>query len=240
MLLALASGAAADCPAPADARSGAVRHVVDGDTLILDGDVNVRLIGIDAPEIGRDGLPDDPYAAAARAELGRLIETGGDRIRYLAGTDARDRYGRLLAYVFGADGRNLAERLLRRGLAYQTVIPPNDRFLDCYRAAEEDARQHRLGLWSRPALDAARLPGDVTGFERVQGRVETVRTRRGRVDITLAGGLHLRIEPEDVRRFDEDLLDALPGSRVEVRGWIYRYRGEPRIRLRDPSALRQP
>jgi endonuclease YncB( thermonuclease family) len=237
-LLSLPGGAAADCSTPAGTRSTTVVHVVDGDTLVIDGGRKLRLIGIDAPEVGREERPDEPHAAAARAALTRLIRKQGNRIRYLPGREARDRYGRLLAHAYGAGGDSLAEHLLREGLAYHTVVPPNDRFLDCYRSAEESARERRRGLWSAPALEAERLPAALAGFERVAGRVRAVRTRRGATSIDLDGALVLRIQEADAPRFDPGMLKALPGQRVEVRGWVYRHRGEPRIRLRDPSALR--
>lgn len=237
-LLPLPGFAGADCPTPSGTRPATVLGIIDGDTLVIDGGRKLRLIGIDAPELGRDDRPAEPHATAARAELIRLLKGGGNRIRYLPGREPRDRYGRLLAHAYAAAVGSLAEHLLRQGLAYQLVVPPNDRFLECLRSAEETARERRRGLWSSPALDATRLPADLAGFERITGRVRTVHTRRGATSIRLDGGLVLRVKEADAERFDSGMLETLPGQRVEVQGWVYRYRGEPRIRLRDPSALR--
>jgi endonuclease YncB( thermonuclease family) len=229
---------AGDCNAPSATESARVVQVVDGDTLVLAGGAKLRLIGVDAPEVGRDGLPDQPLAHAARTELERLLRSSGWRVRLLPGAEPRDRFGRRLDHVYDRDGRSLAEHLLRRGLAYQVAIPPNDRFADCHRDAEEAARAARLGLWASPALDAASAAGGVDGFQRIIGWVQLVRPGRAATSILLEGGLVLRITEADRAAFDDRELRALPGRRVEARGWVYRHRSEARMRLRHPSALR--
>lgn len=80
----------------------------------------VRYIGIDTPE------RDEPcYAEAARANR----DLAGDRVRLVFDADREDRYGRLLAYVYSADGRVFVnERLVRDGLARPLRIAPNVRF----------------------------------------------------------------------------------------------------------------
>jgi len=234
----LAGALAADCGLPSGTQAARVAQVVDGDTLVLGGGQKLRLIGIDAPELGRDDLPDQPQARAARDEVLRVVQASGWRVRLLPGREPRDHYGRRLDHVFDRDGQSLAEHLLRRGLAYQVAIPPNDRFADCHRLAEDEGRAARLGLWAAPALDAASLPRAAQGFQRITGRVQAVRPGRKATRILLDGGLELRIAESDLARFDRDRLVALPGGRVEARGWLYRTRGEPRMRLRHPTALR--
>lgn len=234
----LAVAAAGDCPAPSGTQSARVSQVVDGDTLVLAGGQKLRLIGIDAPELGRDEAPDQPHARAALSELEGLLRASGWRVRLLPGAEPRDHYGRRLDHVYDRNGRSLAEHLLRRGLAYQVAIPPNDRFADCLRGAEESARVARRGLWASPALDASRLAPGVEGFQRIVGRVRSVRPGRAATSIVLEGGLVLRIAEAELAAFDAGDLRALPGRRVEARGWVYRHRGEARMRLRHPSALR--
>ena len=58
-----------------------VRHVVDGDSVILADDRPVRLIGINAPEFGRDGRPDEPLAVAARERLRELAQGRSVQLR---------------------------------------------------------------------------------------------------------------------------------------------------------------
>lgn len=196
----------------------------------------MRLIGIDTPELGHDGAPDQPLAAQATAALRELAGPPGARLLVLPGAEPKDHYGRRLADLFDAEGHNLAEQMLRRGLAYLAVIPPNLRYLDCYLAAQTAARQGRLGLWRTPALDAAHLPAR-EGFMRVRGRVERVHGSHTGLWIELIGGLGLNIQNTDLAAFKALKLDSLPGREVEALGWVYRARGGPRMRLRHPASL---
>jgi endonuclease YncB( thermonuclease family) len=212
--------------------------VIDGDTLALAGGRKLRLIGIDTPELGRDGAADEPFASAARAEVHRFLGGRSGEVRVLPGIEPEDRHRRLLAHVFDGGGKNLSEHLLRHGLAYQVTVPPNERLSDCYQGAESEARRLLRGLWRFPPLDAADLPEDLAGFRRIAGRAGAVVKGRGVTRINLDGALTLRIGNADLHRFDRALLAEIPGRRVEVRGWLYRYQGRPQLRLRHPSALR--
>ena len=102
--------AAAAAPLPFNA---VVARVIDGDTVRLDDDTSVRLIGINCPELGYAGRSAEPLAERARDTLSRLIGSGS--VRVVPGTEPRDRYGRLLAYLFVAKV-DLQRELLRRRL----------------------------------------------------------------------------------------------------------------------------
>jgi len=199
----------------------------------------VRLIGIDAPEIGHKGTPDMPYGRAAKDALRRALSRSGWSVRIAPGRDRLDGHGRELANLYDRRGQNLSEQLLRLGLAYPIIFPPNDRFQRCYAAAAAYARTHGRGLWSLPPVEATALKPDAEGFMRLVGRVQKVRFGGRSIWIDLAGPLKLRIAAEDQGRFDPEHLTSLIGARVEVLGWVYHYRRRPRIRLRDPSALRR-
>ena len=85
---------------PAEAREATVTRVVDGDTVELGGLGKVRLIGVDAPEVYGGA---ECYGREASGFAKRQLD--GRRVRYTVGRDPRDRYGRLLAYVWLEDGR---------------------------------------------------------------------------------------------------------------------------------------
>jgi endonuclease YncB( thermonuclease family) len=214
-----------------------VEYVIDGDTLILRGGTRLRLIGIDTPELGRDGKADAPYAGAARETLHQLIQQSGEQVEILGGKEERDRYGRSLAHVYDASGRNLNEEMLRRGLAYLSIFPPNLRFSDCYRDAELAARQQGRGLWSHPAIEASKLSGRERGFLRIAGQVRSVARRGNGRLILFEGGLELRIREPELVFFDDAALAALQGKRLQVRGWLHRHHGKPAMRIRHPSAF---
>lgn len=228
----------AACEPPGETDPATITYVIDGDTLVLGGGARLRLIGIDTPELDREGSSDEPFARAARAETQAFLGAAPAPVRLLPGREPRDRHGRLLAHVYDAKGRNLGEHLLRSGLGYQITFPPNDRLSGCYLEAESDARRHRRGLWRAPDRDAAALPAGTEGFERVVGRVERVERGKGVTRIDLDGALTLRIRDEDLDRFDAPALARLVGRRVEVRGWVYSYEGRLRMRLRHPTSLR--
>ena len=228
------------CPLPAQSEPARVTQVIDGDTLELADDTRVRLIGINTPEIGRDGKADDPGARQASAALRELLAASGWRVRLVADGEGRDRYGRRLAHLFDAQGRNISEQLIARGLAYQSPFPANPRFLDCYKQAEDEARGAKRGLWSRPPLDAARLKASNTGFARIAGQVKSVGPYRDGFRIKLEGGLELHIQSEDLPHFQVAGLRKLQDQRLEVHGWIYRHQGQPRMRLRHPAAIISP
>jgi len=110
-------------------RSDAARvvRVVDGDTVVVrtgGHDERVRYIGVDTPESVKPGTPVQCFAKAASAENRRLVE--GQEVRLVGDAEARDRYGRMLAYVYRKrDGLFVNAELVRRGYAKPMTIPPN-------------------------------------------------------------------------------------------------------------------
>lgn len=129
-----------------------VQRVVDGDTVRLAGLGSVRLIGIDTPEVygGRVECFGPEASAYAKSVLRR-----GSRVRYRVGAEPRDRYGRLLAYVWLPDGRLFNAMLAERGYATTLTIPPNDDLAPRFRAAEERARERHRGMWGHGACSAS-------------------------------------------------------------------------------------
>jgi len=127
-----------------------VDQVNDGDTItVLIGrrHERVRLIGIDAPELGQR-----PWGERARSHLRRLIEASGWTVRLQYDFDRRDKYRRRLAYVWTAGGKMVNEEMLRFGYAVLFTLPPNVRHVDRLRSAQQEARRTRAGIWSREGL----------------------------------------------------------------------------------------
>ena len=131
---------------PAGAREATVTRVVDGDTVELGGVGKLRLIGVDTPEV-YGGV--ECYGREASAFAKRQLD--GRRVRYTVGREARDRYGRLLAYVWLADGRSFNALLVSRGYAEPLTIPPNDDYAQSFAALSRRARDRAVGLWSSAA-----------------------------------------------------------------------------------------
>jgi micrococcal nuclease len=124
---------------------GAVTHVVDGDTLDIrleNGKLErIRLIGIDTPERGAC-FSAQATARARLLALSKTVVLRGDRTQ-----DTRDRYGRLLAYVWLPGGKDLGYRLVADGLARVYVFRNPFERLSAYRNAEASARRGPLGQW---------------------------------------------------------------------------------------------
>ncbi|KFX71361.1 nuclease [Pseudomonas taeanensis MS-3] len=211
--------AQAFCPAPGKVPSVKVQHVVDGDTLRLVDGRKVRLIGLNAPELGRNGRSAEPFAEAARRRLRELVAASDGRVSVQLGRETKDRYGRTLAHLYDARGRNLEAQLLAEGLGYLVAIAPNVALVECQLLAERSARQAGLGLWRQSPVQT---PGQLRrgGFALVRGQVERVERNRGGVWLELGDSLVVRVAPQSLGAFDLGALRALVGSRVEVRGWV--------------------
>ncbi len=128
-----------------------MRRVIDGDTVQLSDGQLVRYLGINAPEVRRRVagcwiVEPEPFGLEATAAKQQLVEHQRVRLEYDART--RDRFGRLLAYVYVMDGMMINTELLRRGFARPMIIPPNVRYAEQFRALTEDARQARRGMWA--------------------------------------------------------------------------------------------
>jgi micrococcal nuclease len=122
-----------------------VERVTDGDTVRLRGLGRVRLIGVDTPEVYGSA---ECYGQEA-SDFAKRMLPAGTRVRYRIGVEPRDRYGRLLAYVWLADGRMLNRLLAARGYAVPLTIPPDVAYAERFKAAAREARREGLGLWSQ-------------------------------------------------------------------------------------------
>ncbi|MBO6934385.1 MAG: thermonuclease family protein [Deltaproteobacteria bacterium] len=143
-----------DAPEVSEAADGIpveLTSVVDGDTIhvrLEDGsDERVRYIGIDTPEVAHaEGEVSERFGDEATEENRRLL--GDGELRLVLDVEERDRFGRLLAYVYVGEAM-VNEALVREGYARTLTIPPNVRHVDRFREAEREARDANLGLWSR-------------------------------------------------------------------------------------------
>jgi len=122
-------------------------RVIDGDTVLLDGRERVRLIGVDTPELHREGTPVQYFARQASAFTRGRAEGRAVRLEYER--ERRDRYGRTLAYVYLEDGTFLNLEIIRRGYGFAYTRHPF-RHLEEFRAAERAARKAGAGLWAEP------------------------------------------------------------------------------------------
>jgi endonuclease YncB( thermonuclease family) len=122
-----------------------VKWVNDGDTIVLTNGWRVRYIGINAPEIDHENQKAEPYGYKARSFNKELILS--QRIRLGFDKERHDRYGRLLAYIFLADGSFLNSRILENGLAFYLHRRPNMKYDNRLLKAQQEAMKSQKGLW---------------------------------------------------------------------------------------------
>jgi micrococcal nuclease len=128
----------------------AVERVIDGDTIVVRlgrREERVRYVGMDTPETVKPGTPVQCYGPAAHALNARLLGAGaGVTLRF--DRELRDRYGRLLAYVYrAADGLFVNAALVRDGAARTLTIAPNTAHAPELARLQEAARSAGRGLW---------------------------------------------------------------------------------------------
>ncbi len=230
---------------------GKVVSVTDGDTVLLESDRQVRLIGMQAPKLplGREGFPTWPLADTAKDRLEEIALGAEVELRY--GGETEDRHGRILAHMFISDGEETvwAQRaMVEAGLARVYSFPDNRFCLDELYTAERDARSAARGIWTRPyyAIRQADRPEAllerVGHYELVEGRVLLADRAGSRVYLNF--GRHWKedftvvIERGGQVIFEDAGIDPLryEGTVVRVRGWVDAHDG-PRIEVTHPEQI---
>jgi micrococcal nuclease len=139
---------------------GTVVRVIDGDTIeVRLGSVveRVRYIGIDTPETVHPSKPVECFGTEASAYNKLLVE--GKEVRLEPDVTDRDKYGRLLRYVYVGDVL-VNEALVREGYAGVYTYPPDVKYDAMFRDAERVAREEARGLWSAECAEVERVvPG---------------------------------------------------------------------------------
>ena len=126
-----------------------VLRVVDGDTLLLrEGRIRVRLQGVDTPETVKENAAVEQWGPEATAYTERFVREAGNTVQITVDGEGVDQYGRHLAFVWH-DGRLLNEELVAAGLAHARLgYDYSQGMKDRLRAAQNQARRARLGIWS--------------------------------------------------------------------------------------------
>jgi len=248
VLIVLLAGLPAAPPvraALAPGESGQVTAVSDGDTLIIDGRLEVRLVGIQAPKLplGRAGFKAWPLADEARTALADM--TLGKRLRLAYGGQRIDRHGRALAQLYDQEGRWVQGEMLRLGLARVYTFADNVALAAEMLALEREARAAGRGIW---ALGFYRiLPADaaaaaIGSFQIVEGEVQRVASAKGRTYLNFGADWRqdftISVAGRDRSVMERQGLDfaALAGRRVRVRGWLESLNG-PLIELTHAEQL---
>lgn len=222
-----------------------VIEVVDGDTVMLENGMEVRLVGLQAPKIalGRKNFTEWPLGYEAKDALSDLVL--GQMVSLFYGGRKMDRYGRALAHLFLNDGTWVQGEMLLSGMARVYSFADNRSIVDDMYAEEYKARINNTGIW---ALDYYKIkPQEITGdhtnsFQVISGRVLEVATVRNNTYLNF--GENYRedftiVIPNKVKKMFEQKdinLSNLQGKNIFVRGWLKYYNG-PSINLTHPEQL---
>jgi micrococcal nuclease len=131
---------------PLDAQEAVrVKRVIDGDTLLLTNSEKVRLIGVDTPETKHPQKPVQRFGQEGYLFTKRMVE--GKEVRLDYDWQRRDKYGRLLAYVYLLDGTFLNAEIIKQGYGFAYTRFPF-KYLEEFRKYEMEARENKRGLWN--------------------------------------------------------------------------------------------
>ncbi len=231
--------ASSDCLAGAEAQAVRITDITDGDSLVVDGNIRLRLIGINAPELHAADRQTRALARQARDALHDFLQ--GRQAVMIIGQEARDVHGRILAHVRLTDGRSAAHALVAEGLASAVAVGANSRCASSLLEVEQGARKRRLGLWQSEAFEQGlqNLSGSESGFQRVSGTVVAVSGQGRRAIVQLDNGLQIRLGRHwpGYGSTHTVVPDTLTGSKVRVRGWLNTVDGQQRMTLHHPGNL---
>lgn len=133
-----------------------IEKVLDGDSVeanIRGKKEQIRFIGIDAPELSQK-----PWGKRSKKFLEDLISASGWQARIEYDVEKRDKYNRILAYLWSRDNKLLNEEILGNGYAVLFTFPPNVKYVDRLKAAQVIARENKRGVWGKDGLK--QLPSD--------------------------------------------------------------------------------
>jgi len=142
-----------------------VDHSVDGDTIVVNMNgtkETIRFIGIDTPETHKPNTPVQCYGPAAAAYTKNRITAAGNKVRLVSDSLStnRDRYNRLLRYVYLPDGTNLNEQIVSNGYGFYYPYFPFSKKSQ-FAAAEKTAMDAKKGLWG----NCTPTPSDDGGYK---------------------------------------------------------------------------
>ena len=128
-----------------------VTAVSDGDTIkvVIDGkQETVRLIGVDTPETKDPRKPVQCYGQVASAYTTNMVMGKSVRLESDDSQQQRDKYGRLLRYVYLSDGTLINQLLIESGHAYEYTYKVPNHFQSQFKQAATDAQANQIGLWN--------------------------------------------------------------------------------------------
>ncbi len=224
-----------------------VSRIFDGDTIQLSTGETVRYIGIDTPEIRRKKGGEwvyDPMPFSRKAKEFNAGMVKGRPVELEFDVQKRDKFGRLLAYVYAGD-EMVNEELLKNGYAVLYTYPPNVKHTREFVKAQTEAREKERGLWKGlkenviPASEACRNIGKLRAVSTrildtyISDKVLVLKCEDD-FKIVVFGNNFSILPKEGIRSPDS----YFKGRNVKVHGIIREYRGSSEIILHTESQIK--
>ncbi len=140
-----------------------VTRVVDGDTIKVNmkGTIEtIRLIGVDTPETVDPRKPVECFGIEASKKMRELLHGQKVILKNDPSQADKDKYRRLLRYVFLADGTHINKTLIEEGFAYEYTYDEPYEYQSEFKKAQQEAQRDKRGLWADDACDVPTTPGD--------------------------------------------------------------------------------
>ena len=224
-----------------------VKKVIDGDTVKTTNGENIRLIGIDTPEINWDKGTADFYGyKALNYTKSSLLN---EKIYLEYDKEKRDEYGRVLAYIYLENGELFNLKILEKGYGHLMTVDPNTKYLKKFRKAAKKARNKEQGIWRRINQLQEKLPviswGEAKDYygKKVIVKGKIINTYKAE-EVTFLNfaenydeTLTIVIFNDDLNKFSFQPEDYFLNKSVEVLGEIKKYEGSPEIIIKNPSSI---
>jgi len=226
-----------------------VEEVIDGDTIRVTGGYFVRYVGINAPEIRRKEKEKwiynpQPFAEEAKTLNQKLVE--GKKVRLEYDVVKKDKYGRLLAYVYAGD--NLVNgRMISQGYALTYIYPPNVKHANLLVGLQKAAKENDRGFW--PEVKSHPISPDkgaeyIGGIKVVEGKIRNIYKGEKVIRLNFGSGyksdFHITIFRNMVNRFEShgtSPVSYYKEKKVRAWGLIKDFEGCPEIVIDDPSQM---
>ncbi len=213
-----------------------VEKVYDGDTIMLEGGLHVRLLGVNTPEIQSRVRSEEPGGIAAKEWLQKLLKEQTIFLEH--DEEKKDKYKRKLAHVFLPNGKHVNLALLENGLGTLSIIPPNLRYANKLIQAQQHAEKKKLGIWGMPEYQPrsiAQISDHTSGWRRFTGSPVGIKVNKKYTRLIFSDKIDVRIANANLKLFPE--ISTYVGKPLEIRGWVARSKDHYTILIQHPSSL---
>ena len=214
-----------------------VAWVIDGDTVVLDDQRHVRLLGINAPEVAHGRGVNEAGAITAKEVLENVLKNA--EVYLEKDVEEFDHYGRTLAYLRTSGGVNINRELVKRGVATINIHPPNVKYSTQLITDQAIAEIEGLGIWQMldygpQSIDHV-LKHKRKGWGRYQSTVIHIDVEGKGTKLWLGEMVYIWINSDNLKYFS-DVYGYL-NQPIEVRGWPRQWGTRWSIQARHPSQI---